>query len=118
MKRFILSAFSVLLATAAVAPTAQALPKIDADFNVQTLRLSEFDARNKSDEAVEQPYYYPEASTQPSPQTVWAEEASTPAAKPTEWERPATWEAPAMQEESTSPALSLTEQRHQSLDRS
>lgn len=118
MKRFILSTFSVLLTTVAVAPTAQALPKIDADFNIQTLRLSEFDARNKSDEAAERPYYYPEASTQPSPQTVSAEEASTPAAKPTEWERPATWEAPSAQEESASSALSLIEQRHQSLDRS
>ena len=50
MKRLILSAFSVLLAAGAVAPTAQALPKIDSAFNVQKLRLSELDARNKAEE--------------------------------------------------------------------
>lgn len=118
MQRFILSAFSTLLITAAVAPTAQALPKIDADFNLQTLRLSEFDARNKSDEAAEQPYDYPQNSAQPSTQTVSTEDSSTRTAEPTEWERPATWETSAEQEESTSPTLSLIEQRHQSLDRS
>ncbi|MBE9060503.1 hypothetical protein [cf. Phormidesmis sp. LEGE 11477] len=49
MKRFILSAFSVLVATGAIAPTAQALPQVSSDFDLQTLRLSEFDTRNKSE---------------------------------------------------------------------
>lgn len=115
MQRFILSAFSVLLATVAVAPAAQALPKIDANFDIQTLRLSEFDARNKSSE-LQQPYYYPETSTQPSPQSVSAEDASIPNAESAE---PTTvWESPASQEKDASPVPSLTEQRHQVLDRS
>ncbi|MGD1895324.1 MAG: hypothetical protein ACFB16_00050 [Phormidesmis sp.] len=118
MKRFILSAFSVLLATAAVAPIAQASTKVDANFNIQTLRLSEFDVRNKSEEASQQPYDYPEASTQPSAQTVSVEDSSAPTAESTEWERSATWETPTMQEAEASSALSLIEQRHQSLDRS
>lgn len=116
MQRFILSTVSVLLATAAVAPTAQALPKADADFNLQTLRLSELDTRNKSEES-EQPYYYsdtyayPETSTQASPQTVSAEKERI------QTDELLTQESPATQEEVTSPALSLIQQRHQSLDR-
>ncbi|MEM6451874.1 MAG: hypothetical protein AAF703_16350 [Cyanobacteria bacterium P01_D01_bin.105] len=51
MKRFTFSALSisVLLATGAIAPSAQALPQVNADFKLQTLRLSELDTRNKSE---------------------------------------------------------------------
>lgn len=118
MKRFILSAFSVLLATVAVAPTAQALSKVDPAFTLQALRLSEFDTRNKSDEN-QHPYYpqasthYPQVSTQPYPQNVSAEQDNAQMAEPTLWE-----ETPENPEEASSPALSLTQQRHQSLDRS
>jgi len=111
MKRFLLSAFSVVLATAAVAPTAQALPKLDSDFTIQTLRLREFDARNKSDESP-QPYY-PQTSTQTwSPDTATEQEAwqTTPEAQE--------WEAPEAEKEVSSPAPSLAERRHQLLDRS
>ncbi|MEM9948454.1 MAG: hypothetical protein AAF810_20670 [Cyanobacteria bacterium P01_D01_bin.36] len=110
MQRFILSAFSVLLATAAVAPTAQALPKIDSDFNVQTLRLNELDVRNKSDEG-QQPYY-PQTASESWSQDAAVEQESAQSAETTKWE--AAEEYPA--EESTE--LSLTELRHESLDRS
>lgn len=106
MQRFILSVLSVVLATAAVAPTAQALPKVDPDFEIQTLRLREFDARNKGED-YPQPYY-PEAS----PQNVTAEQESSQKTEAT------VWVAPESQEESPSPALSVTERRHQLLDRS
>ena len=46
---FSLSAFSALLVAGAIAPSAQALPKADSGFKLQTLRLREFDARNKND---------------------------------------------------------------------
>ncbi|MEL7495909.1 MAG: hypothetical protein AAGJ95_18365, partial [Cyanobacteria bacterium J06554_11] len=49
MKRFTLSALSVVLTLGAIAPTAQALPQGDPDFKLQTLRLEELDARNKSE---------------------------------------------------------------------
>ncbi|MEO1394927.1 MAG: hypothetical protein AAFV90_18640 [Cyanobacteria bacterium J06634_5] len=176
MKRFTLSAFSILLAVGAMAPTAQALPQVDADFKLQTLRLNEFDARNKSkvdadfklqtlrlnefdarnkskvdadfklqtlrlsefdarnkskvdadfklqslrlsefdarnkSEDSQQPYY-PQPSTQASPQNVTAEQDSLQTTEPT------VWKAPKAQEEAPSPALSLTQRRHQSLDRS
>ncbi|MFK8186266.1 MAG: hypothetical protein AB8B99_23055 [Phormidesmis sp.] len=149
MKRFTLSAFSisalsVLMATA-IAPTAQARPQADAPFKLQTLRLSEFDARNKSEtdapfklqtlrlsefdarnksevdapfklqtlrlsefdarnksEESQQPYYYPQTSTQEAPQTT----------EPT----------PAVQsdtvEEADTPAASIAERRQEVLDRS
>ena len=113
MKRFILSAFSVVLATAAIAPAAQALPKIDSDFNLQTLRLSEFDARNKSEES-EKPYY-PEAS---SDDYYPAESDSSQSADANTWEeQESAWEAPANEEEAAAPALSITQRRHQELDR-
>lgn len=47
MQRFILSAFTVLLAAAATTPEALALKPVDADFNLQSQRLAELDARNK-----------------------------------------------------------------------
>lgn len=51
MQRFVLSAFSVLLAAAAIAPSAQAFDtKIDPSFNVHNLRLEEFDQRRKGSE--------------------------------------------------------------------
>ncbi|MEO1395480.1 MAG: hypothetical protein AAFV90_21470 [Cyanobacteria bacterium J06634_5] len=118
MKRLILSAFSVLLATAAVAPTAQALPKVDPAFDIQTLRLSEFDSRNKSEE-YPQPYS-PQTSTQPSAPTVSAEPDSAQTTKPTVWETSweTPWETPENLEEAGAPALSLTQRRQQALDRS
>lgn len=113
MKRFALSAASVLLAAAALASTAQAAPQIDSAFDLQTLRLSEFDARNKSEEA-SQPYYsqisYPQTSTEATPQTVSADQDSLPMVES------AVWETTEIQEEESS--LSLTERRQQSLDRS
>ncbi len=115
MKRFTLSTFSVLLTVMAIAPTAQALPKVDADFKLQTLRLSEMDARNKSEDD-QQPYYpYGKPQTQmpaqPAPtnpnveQTDPADTGSTTASEDAE-------------ESNTSRGLSLTERRQQSLDRS
>lgn len=47
MQRFILSACAAVLATVAVAAETQALPKLDPAFNLQTLRLSELDTRNR-----------------------------------------------------------------------
>ena len=49
MKRFTLSALSVLLSVGAIAADAQALPKMDPSFNLQSLRLNELDTRNKSE---------------------------------------------------------------------
>ncbi len=49
MKRFVISSLSILLASAAIAPMAQAFDaNLDADFSVQELRLQEMDARNKA----------------------------------------------------------------------
>jgi len=137
MQRFILSAFTVLLATAATTPEALALKPFDADFDLQSQRLAELDARNKGalsptfklhsqrlaeldarnkSEDYSQPYYsqpdYSQPSTQTSPQTVSTEQESVTAPEPTVWE---TSEAPV---EDASPALSITERRQQSLDRS
>lgn len=108
MKRVIFSAFSVLLAAGAIAPTAHALPQIDPAFKLQTLRLNELDARNKSEET---PQHYPE-TYQPSSQNEAAEQGNIPTTESTVWETSET------QEEDTASALSLTERRHQSLDRS
>ncbi|MEL6490475.1 MAG: hypothetical protein AAFQ95_10970 [Cyanobacteria bacterium J06621_3] len=131
MQRFILSAFTVLLATAASAPEALALKPVDADFNLQSQRLAELDARNKGaisptfklhsqrlaeldarnkseDDAQ---YYYSQPSTQTSPQNVSTEPESIPAPEATVWEIP---ETPV---EDSSPALSVTQRRQQSLDR-
>ncbi|MEL7144681.1 MAG: hypothetical protein AAGL08_21050, partial [Cyanobacteria bacterium J06573_11] len=84
MQRFILSACSVVLATAAVATDAQALPKVDSAFNLQTLRLSELETRNKSDE-YSQPYYS-QPSTEPSPQSVFIEQERAQTTEPAVWE--------------------------------
>ncbi|MEL7070870.1 MAG: hypothetical protein AAGN15_19810 [Cyanobacteria bacterium J06581_3] len=131
MQRFILSAFTVLLATATSAPEALALKPVDADFNLQSQRLAELDSRNKGNisptfkiqsqrlaeldarnksEDNSQPYYS-QPSTQTSPQTVSAEQDSIPVPEPTVWETP---EAPV---EDSSLALSVTERHQQSLDR-
>ena len=49
MKRFALSALSVLLAVGAIAPMAQATEaKGEKPFNIHQLRTVEFDSRNKS----------------------------------------------------------------------
>lgn len=111
MQRFIFSIFSAFLVAAAVAPTAQALPDVDPDFTVQTLRLREFDTRNKSDD--NQQSYYPQTapSTQAWPQNAADEQDSTQTTEPTVWENPDT------QEEGATPVLSVIERRHQSLDR-
>ena len=119
MKRFILSSLSILLATAAIslgegfanAPTAQAAPKISADFNLQTLRLQEFDARNKSEDS-SQPYYYQQSSPQPASESVTAEQDNWQSDEPT------AWEAPEAEAEASAPERSLIERRQQSLDRS
>ncbi|MGD1864853.1 MAG: hypothetical protein ACFB0D_09880 [Phormidesmis sp.] len=110
MQRFILSACSVVLATAAIATEAQALPKIDSAFDLQTLRLGELDTRNKSDE-YSQPYYS-QSSPEPSPQSVSTEQERAQTTDPT------TWENAESQEQPSSPVISVTERRHQSLDRS
>ncbi|MEM8502276.1 MAG: hypothetical protein AAF716_03880 [Cyanobacteria bacterium P01_D01_bin.1] len=115
MKRFTLSTFSVsafsaLLVAGAIAPAAQALPEVSANFKIQTLRLSELDTRNKAEER--QTPYYPQTPAQVSPREVTAEQDSLQIAEPT------TWEVPQNQEEADSPDLSLTERRHLSLDRS
>lgn len=113
-KRFILSSLSVLLATAAVAPIAQAAPKISADFSLQTLRLQEFDARNKSEDD-SQPYYYQQSYPEAASENVAAEQDNYQPAEPTAWEAPeAEWEA---SEEAPSTELSLTARRQQALDR-
>ncbi|MEL6553409.1 MAG: hypothetical protein AAFQ63_08120 [Cyanobacteria bacterium J06621_11] len=109
MKRFILSAFSVLIATSAIAPTAQALPKVDPSFEIQTLRLRELDTRNKSEDS-QQPYY-PQTPTQSWTPDTSAEQESAQTTEPT------TWENAEKQEEEVSSELTVTERRHQSLDR-
>ncbi|MEO1386475.1 MAG: hypothetical protein AAFV85_03750 [Cyanobacteria bacterium J06634_6] len=132
MQRFILSAFTVLLATAASAPEALALKPVDADFNLQSQRLAELDARNKGaisptfklhlqrlaeldarnkSEDNSQPYYS-QPSTEPAAQGVSTEQESTQKTEPTAWENADSQEQP------PSPAISLLERRHQSLDQS
>ena len=132
MQRFILSAFTVLLAASTVAPNAVAAPKGESGFNLQTVRLREFDARNKSDfklqtlrlrefdarnksEEDEKPYYpygqAPEASEWTNPQDVTAEQENTTNTGST------APEATEVAEEDTQ-SLSVTERRQQSLDRS
>ncbi|MFK8184651.1 MAG: hypothetical protein AB8B99_14870 [Phormidesmis sp.] len=49
MKRFTLSAVSILLATAALTPDALAISQVESDFNLHSQRLEELDARNKAD---------------------------------------------------------------------
>lgn len=44
------SAFSLLLLASVIAPSAHALPKVDSDFKLQSLRLDEMDARNKAND--------------------------------------------------------------------
>lgn len=54
MKRFALSALSVLLAAGAIAPMAQAVEaKGEKPFSMYQLRTTEFDSRNKSFEIKE-----------------------------------------------------------------
>jgi len=113
MKPFIFSAFSVLLATGAIAPAAQAFPKTDPTFNLQTQRLSEFDARNKAEDA-QQPYDYSQPSSYSAPQTVWTEQESAEPTDATAWEKPEGWQEEQL--ETASPALSLIQRRHESLD--
>lgn len=115
MQRFILSAFSVLLATAAVAPTAQALPKGDPNFNLQALRLSGLDIRNKSEDYSEDYYskpYYAQPAAEPAPENVSAETESIQTVEPT------LWETPESSEEVSDSPLTLIERRNQVLDRS
>lgn len=113
MKRFILSAFSVVLAAGAVAPTAQALPKVDPAFTLQTLRLTELDTRNKSEDD-QQPYdtYEQQTLEQPTVQNTpgWQE-------KPVSTDS-TVWENAEAQSEANDQSPSLTERRQASLDRS
>ncbi|MEM9092374.1 MAG: hypothetical protein AAGC93_27040 [Cyanobacteria bacterium P01_F01_bin.53] len=120
MQRFVLSAFSVVLATAAIAPAAQAMPQTSSSFNLHQLRIYELETRNKSEDA-QYPYYpqqadYPQTYTPAASQDVSADEEGTwtPEAaisQPVETQA----EAQAEAQEETSTALSLIERRHQSL---
>lgn len=116
MKRFFLSALSVVLAVGTVAPNAQALPQVDSAFSLQTIRLSEFDVRNRSGAEL-QPYGW-----QPSRQNDIVEQESSQATEIQATEIQATestvWETSENYEEDAFPALSVTERRHQALDRS
>lgn len=113
MKRFVLSAFSLVLAVSAVAaPSAQAFPKGDPAFKLQTLRLREFDARNKSEEAQQPDYGYTQAPEWDRPEAVTIDEESV-----VESEAIAPQPTETAAEENTS-ANSITERRQQALDRS
>ncbi|KPQ32347.1 MAG: hypothetical protein HLUCCA11_21740 [Phormidesmis priestleyi Ana] len=126
MKRFTsfafsVSAFSVLLTAGVIAPSAKALPQVASDFNLQTLRLSELDARNKSEDT-NYPYSKPQVQTpaQTSSPANWSEGSpatNVEAADLIEGDS-TTVAADAAEPESTaSRSLSLTERRHQLLDR-
>lgn len=104
MQRFILSTVSILLVTAAVAPTAQALPQVSSDFNLQTLRLNEFDTRDRLSPTPSSSEY-PQATT----------EAATYEDKTAESTQ---WEAPNASAAENSTTLSVIERRQQLLDRS
>ncbi|MEL6260315.1 MAG: hypothetical protein AAFR12_04540 [Cyanobacteria bacterium J06626_6] len=138
MKRFTLSALSVVLTLGAIAPTAQALPQGDPDFKLQTLRLEELDARNKSaakstfklqtlrleeldarNKSENSDYPYGQTPAQTSAPTSWTESAPTTSA---EQVAPADADATvvieeAQGEDADSQAISLIERRHQVLDR-
>lgn len=120
MKRFILSAFSVMLAVSAVSTRASAFPQVDSAFNIQTLRLSELDTRNKSEDD-KAPYYpYGQTSTQTpewtTPQTVGADEESTIEAEASDEQ--ATPSAASVADDASTDTLSVIERRQQVLDRS
>ena len=102
MQRFMLSAFSILLVTAAVAPSAQALPEISEDFDLQTLRLNEFDARDRLAPTPQAESY--QAVTEADYQDYSAQESTK-------------WDAPEAQEEDAATTLSVTNRRHESLER-
>ncbi|MEL6492180.1 MAG: hypothetical protein AAFV85_06480 [Cyanobacteria bacterium J06634_6] len=101
MQRFMLSAFSILLVTAAVAPSAQALPQVSEDFNLQTLRLNEFDARDR---------------LAPTPQA-WSPQAEAEYQDYSD-SKTTQWDAPEAQEEEAAETVSVTSRRHELLDRS
>lgn len=103
MQRFMLSAFSILLVTAAVAPTAQALPQVSEDFDLQTLRLNEFDTRD---------------SSAPTPQAESSQAATEADYQEYSGQKPTKWDAPEAQEEEADTTVSVTNRRHESLDRS
>ncbi|MFK8185500.1 MAG: hypothetical protein AB8B99_19155 [Phormidesmis sp.] len=116
MQRFVLSAFSVVLVTAAIAPAAQAMPQNSASFNLHQLRISELETRNKSEDA-QYPYYpqqaeYPETYKPAASQDASANEEGT-------WTQEATVSQPIETQAETqaenSTTLSLIERRHQSL---
>jgi len=103
MQRFILSTVSILIAAAAFAPTAQALPQVSSDFNLQTLRLNEFDTRDRlspTPSASDYPQSTTEAASQPY---------EGPTAESTQWEAP---DAPSAEN------ATVIERRQQLLDRS
>ena len=101
MRRFILSTFSVLLATAAVSPTVQALPEAAPTFKLQTLRLNEFDARDR---------------LAPTPQA-WSPQAEAEYQDYSD-SKTTQWDAPEAQEEEAAETVSVTSRRHELLDRS
>lgn len=103
MQRFILSAFSILLVTAAVAPSAQALPQVSSDFDLQTLRLNEFDTRDRFS---------------PTPQAEYPQAVTEADYQDYSGQKPTKWDAPEAQEEEAAATLSVTNRRHESLDRS
>jgi len=116
-----LSALSMLVTVGTMMPVAQARPQSEPAFNLQTMRLNELDARNKSEQEPQpyysQPYYSQpssQATPQPSSPAVTTDSDSLQTAEPA---KPTTWQAPETQAESSSPALSLTQRRLQSLDR-
>jgi len=103
MQRFMLSAFSILLVTTAVAPSAQALPQISSDFDLQTLRLNEFDTRDRFS---------------PTPQAESPQVATEADYQDYSDQKNTQWDAPEAQAEDAAGTLSLTNRRHESLDRS
>ena len=116
MQRFVLSVFSVVLATAAVAPAAQVMPQTSSSFNLHQLRITELETRNKSENA-QYPYYpqqaeYPQTYTPAASQDVSENEEGT-------WNQEAASSEPVeVQEEAqeeTSTTLSSIERRPQSL---
>ena len=103
MQRFMLSAFSILIVTAAVAPSAQALPQVSEDFNLQTVRVNEFEARNR---------------IAPTPQAEPSQAATEASYQDYSDQQSTQWDAPGAQAEETATTPSVTDRRHVSLDRS
>lgn len=121
MKRFILSAFSVVLAVGAVSSSsASALPQVESAFNIHTLRLSEFDTRNKSED--DQSPYYPYGQT-PAQTPEWTNRQNTSVGDERTSEAEASAEqvtpsATDISDDASPDTLSVIDRRQQVLDRS